>query len=264
MPEQKRSPAYPSFDLNKAMEYVRNLASRERLQSVPLDVAATGLGYKGLSGSSRAVFATLKQYGFIAYQSDGGKVSLLVFTDLARDLVQPIETGEETSVVRKAFQYPRIYKELESAFPEWDLPSEDNLHNRLCRHYRFGDDAAKDLQKVLRRNLEIIRALPPESGAEEESDDSRSDDPPTDPANRTPIGERGAVQPPNPRQGSGGMRAPILQHLIMPGSDVYLAMPRTLDGKTGRRMLRWLNGVAVPAIQFAMEEPEVEEPEVEE
>ncbi|MDQ2821218.1 MAG: hypothetical protein M3Y65_12625 [Pseudomonadota bacterium] len=69
---RKKSPRAPSMALNEALDRALKLYELERLHSSPVDVVATGIGYKSAnSGSALSALASLRYFGLLERPKDG-------------------------------------------------------------------------------------------------------------------------------------------------------------------------------------------------
>lgn len=155
-----RSPKYPIFGLETAIERLIKLYERERTAPVLRDIAVKAWGYKGKSGSSLQTIATLIQYGLIE-RIGGQKVKI---TELGLDILLPKSSGDKTQAIQTAANSPMIFRELLNQYPE-SLPSDDTITAHLVRrNVPYTEESAKKLIKSLKKTIAF--AGMPEKGIE--------------------------------------------------------------------------------------------------
>src|SRR4051812_30051893 len=86
----KRSPNYPSENLEDSLANIRTIYDRDKLSAASPDVMVAHLGYNKLHGTSRRVLSAMKNYGLVDELPDGRlKVSETAFRLLNSDLNSP-------------------------------------------------------------------------------------------------------------------------------------------------------------------------------
>src|ERR1700679_3997504 len=100
-----RSPNYPACALERALGMTKNVWENEGRTPVSAEVAATAIGYKGLSGASRTMLAAMKKYGLITDDRSGSRVS-----DLGLQILHPASTGELQRALREAALRPDLFR----------------------------------------------------------------------------------------------------------------------------------------------------------
>jgi hypothetical protein len=176
-----RGPAYPSITLSEAVQRLSKFteANAARL-ALSLDTAFRVLGFKGASGASRPILASLNYYGLLDYIGRGNdrKVKL---SDLAIRIVFDKMPGspERLAALQEAALKPAIYSRLAS---ELGLPppSDIVMERFLVRDCEYSESTAATIipdylatleyaglnnpAKIdLEQGIEVAPAAPPSS-----------------------------------------------------------------------------------------------------
>lgn len=147
---RERSPNYPAVPLTDSIRLVRQLYDKERRTAVPADVAAKALGYGSLSGASRTVLASLRQFGLI--ESDGSNARV---SDLAMDIIHnPEGSPERAEALRTAAMRPPLVAELALSHPD---ASDHALKAYLVTRRKFSPDGAGRFIATFRDALQLAK-----------------------------------------------------------------------------------------------------------
>ena len=145
-----RSPAFPSIDLEKAIERATTLYKKEGRHSVPREIAFDHWGYTEKSGMARLSVAAMRYFGLIGWGQD----KQLTLTELALDILTDNrdDSHERQEAIRRAALAPRIHKDI------WDkyggeLPSNATLRFFLVRDRRFTENGVDEFLKQFRRTI---------------------------------------------------------------------------------------------------------------
>jgi hypothetical protein len=148
-----RSPNYPAIGLSTAVELTKKLWNKEHKTPVNASVAASAIGYKGLSGPSRTALAAMKKFGLLDDDKNGMKVS-----NLAVNILHT--SGEEQlSALRQAAIQPTLFREL---FKTHGRASNDALRSYLITKLDFSETGAKALIDAFRDTITIAKLDDPE------------------------------------------------------------------------------------------------------
>ncbi|CAN5722148.1 hypothetical protein BH11ARM2_BH11ARM2_32850 [soil metagenome] len=240
---KNRSPAYPAVSLKRAAEAARTLYKADKFATIDLAVAARHLGYAGLNGGSRPLLSALRKFGLIDY----GAGQTLRLSEAAKSLFLPTQAGEAEETLSRLLRMPKEYLRIEEKYPGFDLASDATVIANLVRHMGYTEKAAKSFLKDVKESLEYVRVAGAGIGSAQKSLEVEGRE-----------GEPGAGAPTKsststitPSESAIATAPEDFQKLIMPGSDVYLLLPRELDATMAKRMTRWLNAVVVPTLMFA-------------
>ena len=160
MARKERSPAYPHYPLETAIEHARSLYEKQKTHRVSVDSAATCWMRPGSStGSSSIIISTLKQYGLLVDEGRGQqrKVGL---SDMALGIIRDPRrrSSDRDRLLRGAAWNPGLFHSL---FEEYDydeggdLPSKDELEFNLRRR-GFSDAAAQKAVHNLRATIDYV------------------------------------------------------------------------------------------------------------
>ncbi|WP_417252094.1 hypothetical protein [Castellaniella sp.] len=213
-----RSPNYPQYPIQWALENGLALLDKERLHPVPLDVIAKGLGYKDANnGAARRALAILKAFGMLQ-KAPGGK--LQVSSDVQRYKLTPNDS-DKAIYLKQWFKKPLLYSKLLDKYKD-SLPSDRALVFELVDEYGFNESAAQSAIEVFRASLDYVEQMTgqiftEEDGAQEEELDGQGQQPgeseQVDLSQSLPEANAAAQQRPPPSQVppvcSGGVRYPV-------------------------------------------------------
>jgi hypothetical protein len=113
-----RSPNYPSYKIDGALEKAELLYKAFKKFPVPIENASKTMGFASAASSTAAqAVATLKAYGFIDVQGSGAKRTVAV-TDAAVRIIA--RHPDRAKLLKEAALAPRIHKELYDQFVKPD------------------------------------------------------------------------------------------------------------------------------------------------
>lgn len=135
--KKQRSPAYPSIDLEGAVDKARQIHKACRESAVDRDSLATIMGLSPRSGGAMRAIASLASYGLLKSGTKKGEVGL---TPLAMEFMFGETNVERAEAARQAALNPPIFKTLAEKFP--GSTPQDVMAAYLCRNH-FTADAAK-------------------------------------------------------------------------------------------------------------------------
>lgn len=174
-----RSPNYPAIGLGTAVELIKKLWGKEKKTPVNSSVAATAIGYKGLSGPSRTALAGMKKFGLLDEDNAGLRVSLL-----AMDILHASSEEDRLVALRKAALQPALFGQMVRTHGH---ASDDALRSYLITKLNFSETGAKVFIEAFRDTIGFAKLDDPEYSIEDTSEDGESMD------NRLQVG-RGEVR----------------------------------------------------------------------
>jgi hypothetical protein len=144
-PRVGRSPAYPAFPIDKALNQVVQLYKNEGKYETPANTATASWGYSIKSSGGRQALATLKYYGLIDVSGDGDSRKVKV-SATALDILQDTreDDTEKKKLIRKVALTPAIHKALYESYPE-GLASDGTVTHYLVKEQGYSPDAARDV-----------------------------------------------------------------------------------------------------------------------
>lgn len=192
----RRSPSYPMFDLETALEYARMLYDEENFNWASRDVVVSHWDYTAKSSRGQRTLAALLKYGLID-ETGSGQDRRVRLSELGKDiLLDPRDDSpERQKAIERAALNPEIYRQL---WREWgpNLPSGTEMEYQLVRKGNFNPNTVRDFISDFRRTIEFANLresgiMDGERGGGSGSDDGEDADdgdglPPIDP----PSGER--------------------------------------------------------------------------
>lgn len=146
-----RSPAYPSINLETAIQRARQLYDKERNYLTPVTTIAAHWGYRSLNGPAAQAIAALKRYGLLDEEgaSEDRKAKVSKLADII--LVHP-EEAERKEAIREAALRPAIHREMWDKYHD-HLPSDQNLLWELTRDRGFTETGASEFVPVYRATI---------------------------------------------------------------------------------------------------------------
>lgn len=146
-----RSPAYPSINLETAIQRARQLYDKERHYLTPVTTIASHWGYRSLNGPAMGAIAALKKYGLLDEEGAGEdrKAKLSELADVI--LVHPDE-AKRTAAIREAALRPPIHRDMWEKYHD-HLPSDQSLLWELTRDRGFTETGAKEFMPVYRATI---------------------------------------------------------------------------------------------------------------
>lgn len=150
---RERSVAYPSTNLENAIEMLSKLRSELGKGPYSREDAAKGLGYSGISGASSRSVAALVQYGLLTREGNTYSIS-----ELAEEITHPTdETGEKRrhSIVIAA-KSPKLFQKIIDQFKNQALPG--LLGNILMRE-GVNNNYSKEVSIILKDTLQFSGIL---------------------------------------------------------------------------------------------------------
>ncbi len=161
-PEQKkvkkRSPAYPSINLESSIKRAMELEAVEHNGNVNVDVAVGHWGYTPKSSPGQRVLSTLKQYGLIEDVEGSGKDRMIRLSPLALDIVldnRP-SSKERLMNIRIAALNPPIFQRMYDS-GQHKLVSDQSLSFYLTRKEDFNPKAVNDLIEVWKETFTFAK-----------------------------------------------------------------------------------------------------------
>jgi hypothetical protein len=187
-----RSPSFPSFPLEVAVERTRQLFEKAKRHEVRLPDAAADWGISPTSSLAARVVATLLSFGLIESLSSGGERRIKVSEEGWR-ILEDHRPGVKDQLLSEAAIKPKLIAEYVDKWKE-GRPDDSHAISQLKFDSYLSDDAAS---KFLRVFDETIRFAKPAS-YDKESDS-------------------GAVVPPRagePPTGSGGYKPDLIRPVL--------------------------------------------------
>ena len=149
-----RSPNYPAVGLSEAVTMAQKLWGKEKKTPVNAAVAATAIGYKGLSGPSRTALAAMKRFGLLEEDKVGMRVS-----PLALRILHAAGEDDRLQALREAALKPELFRRL---FKSHGQASNDALRSYLITRLNFSETGAKALIDAFRDTIAVAKLNDPE------------------------------------------------------------------------------------------------------
>ena len=144
-----RSPSYPVFDLQEAIQKVADIYKAEKRSATTADVVASHLGYSQAKGPGGRAVSALRQFGLL--EDNNGKCRI---SDLGYTLIQYDRGSQEwKTAIAQASRFPALFRELEEEYPK-GLPSDATLRNDLLRK-GFNPSAIPDVVSIFRSTMSL-------------------------------------------------------------------------------------------------------------
>ncbi len=146
-----KSPKYPNYPLNTAIDNIRKIYEADRTSQLPREVIAKHLGYSGLSGASDSNIATLGQYGLLERVSKGE----MRVSQTAVDILMPENEDQKQRAINQAAVSPPLFSEIRNHF-EGHNPSIQALRTYLLRR-DFHDRAIEPVIKSFAPTMAMMK-----------------------------------------------------------------------------------------------------------
>lgn len=147
-----RSPNYPKFNLETAIDKVGLVYKAEHTHPADREVIARDLKYTSLNGASLTTIGALNSYGLLEAVGDQLKVSSDAVTILELPKGHPERVG---ALLRRA-NAPKLFADLHQEFGD-SLPSDVNLRHSLIKR-KFLPKGADEAIRVYRETKTFLNA----------------------------------------------------------------------------------------------------------
>jgi hypothetical protein len=172
---KSRSPAYPSINLETAIQRARLLHDKERTYPTPIATVAAHWSYSSLNGAALGAIAALKKYGLLDDEGSGNqrKAKLSQLAEVI--LVHPDDAVRRTAIAEAALR-PSVHRELWEKYHD-QLPSDSSLRWELTHDRGFTETGAAEFIPVYRATISFAQLASYQPGSSEET--PTDDDPVT-------------------------------------------------------------------------------------
>lgn len=176
--QAQRSPLYPIVGLDIAIQKLEKFYNVEGQNTVSREAAIEALGYKGASGASLQMLATLIQYELLE-KAGTGEIKI---SDIGLALIVGTETEKQESIL-KAAKKPLIFEEILNQFSS-NKPSERSLLSFLIQRKPKGyvHSSAKKIINSFFDTMELANLYEteynkpePENNNNNNNDDEKND-----------------------------------------------------------------------------------------
>jgi hypothetical protein len=164
-----RGPAYPGISLEDAIDRASKfkLANAIRI-TLNLEAAYRVLGFKGASGASRQIIASLNYYGLLDYIGKGTDRKVRLSELALRILLDKMpDSPERTAALKEAALKPAIHAKLAEEF-KLPPPSDIVLERFLVLECEYSEGVAETIIKVYRDTLQYAGLNNPDRIDDEE------------------------------------------------------------------------------------------------
>ena len=128
-PKRIRSPSYPSWPLDNAIDGVAKIYEAYRTSPIEREAAAKLLGFSSLSGPAATALGAIRAYGLMALAGKGTSV----VTERARTILYPDNGNERLMSLVEAADAPPIFQKIRERFADHDVPPQDGIMRFLHR-----------------------------------------------------------------------------------------------------------------------------------
>lgn len=150
-----RSPAYPSIDLEKAVQRVGQVYAKEKQYPVSTTVIPGLWNYASLNGPAAQQLSALLKFGLMAGEGAGDDREVKV-TDLAVQILNHPSSDARQEAIKTAALLPAIHREMWDQYGT-DLPSDSNILWRLTRERGFTDTGAREFIREWRDTISFAK-----------------------------------------------------------------------------------------------------------
>lgn len=170
-----RSPGYPYFSVDKAIERARQLYAQEGSHWAPLSSATTAWGYSAKSSGGRQSVATMKYYALIEVQGEGDGRKIRVSEIAKRILLDEREDdSEKRALIREVALSPSAHRAL---FDEYatGLPSDGTVLHFLMFTKGYNREAARDLLEEFKQSASYVGLYQPQKNMDKPPSEEEND-----------------------------------------------------------------------------------------
>lgn len=247
----QRSPRFPSFGLDWAVEGIKKLHEQDGKAPVDRDAAARHLGYKGLNGASSRAIASLIYYDLV----EGASQGRIRLTERALRVLYSGDPNEKLPLLQEALTSPKIFDELVSHYGGIaSLPSDVTLLKELVIRRKFSDGAARECILALRQSVLYLKSL------------SEASEKPTPPINSPEFVKPEVMEAESSKALKIGdeVRDPTIASEVIPArlssrtrAELHIMGP--LDLRSAKKLKSWMDNVVKPWVDHMLDELEDEE-----
>jgi hypothetical protein len=161
--QKHRSPSYPAFGLERALQLATRIHAAEGVSPTKAEIAVKHIGYSSMSGVARVALSTIKKFGLLVEEGATVRIS----ESARRYILQPDQT-ERAKLAREFALKPEIVREFLTTY-KGSLPSDETLIYTLQVDRNFGQDAAKTFVQALRETIRFANLGQDEYSADVEA-----------------------------------------------------------------------------------------------
>lgn len=156
-----RSPGYPYFSVEKAIERAGLLYKQEVSHWAPLSSATQAWNYSPKSSGGRQSVATMRYYGLIEVQGDGDARRIRV-SDIAKRILldEREDDTEKRLLIREVALSPTAHRTLYEEYKA-GLPSDGTVLHFLMFSKGYNKEAARDLLDEFKQTASYIGLYEP-------------------------------------------------------------------------------------------------------
>ena len=141
--KKKRSPKYPSLDLERAIGMTGKILDAYAKSPVDRESAFKAMGYSGLSGTSAPALGSLVLFGLVEYVRKGE----VCVTDLATKVIWGESSEERKIALREAALKPQAFKKLWDRFSQITQTTQTDAPINYLRTENYSKQAAEVIVK---------------------------------------------------------------------------------------------------------------------
>ena len=154
-----RSPTYPQFGIEEAIDRAHKIYDRAKGHSVPPIEVHRAWGYSSPNGPGLVAISTLKEYALLADQGRGSNRTLRL-SELALKILrddQEVSVDRNAAICEAAF-HPKIFSQLLEKYGR-ELPANGVIETELKLNLGFSDKGAPKVVEKLRQTLAYCNSL---------------------------------------------------------------------------------------------------------
>lgn len=165
-----RSPQYPAFGLQEAIELVRKIHAKVHTHKAPPLVMAQAMGYTSLNGKSVTKLSTLKKYELIEEVGNELRVTKTALTIL----FEPANTQTWKTTLKHAALAPALFAKLSQQYPG-SIPSDELVRSYLLQN-GFLVSAVELPVRAFRDTMELVRPFYGEYNGDKSEEEEEEED----------------------------------------------------------------------------------------
>ena len=154
---RRRSPNYPTINIEKAISMVTNLYEKFQRNQLPAPLAMEAMGYSIRSGKAQSMLASLSYYNLVQVERGGAiekrKVNI---SPLGYNIVKNPDENERFKAIQEAAIKPMIYRKLLVKFPQ-QFPQDRLLAWELETNFGFNPKIIPDFIEIFRQTIDFAK-----------------------------------------------------------------------------------------------------------
>ena len=231
----KRSPNYPTINLEKAISMVSCLYDKFQRHPVPAPLSMEAMGYSIKSGRAQSMLASVSYYDLIQMERGAIETKKVNISPIGFTILKNPDTKARDEAIREAALRPSIFKKLITKFPS-ELPNDSLLAWELENNFDFNARSIPDFIEILKQTLNYAKTY--EVGIMEEGKETPEEDKPDEEGDKDMEGT--LLKPSPPKNRVPGQGSEIAKYRVNDDITVSLVSTGPLSVKDIEKLIKHL------------------------